>query len=142
VPRACLTRRVTFGAAHRFWRPEWDDARNAEVFGASAHPHFHGHTYICDVTVEGPIDPLTGMVVDLARFDAVLQAEVRQRFDDRRINLEVPEFADGTLVPTGEVLARFIFERVQAALGAAARVAEVRVAEDETLSATYRGDAG
>lgn len=142
MPRASLTRRVTFGAAHRFWRADWDDTRNAEVFGAHAHPHFHGHTYICDVTVEGPIDPTTGMIVDLARFDAVLQAEVRQRFADRRINLEVPEFADGTLVPTGEVLARFIFERVQAALGAAARVAEVRVAEDETLSATYRGDAG
>jgi 6-pyruvoyltetrahydropterin/6-carboxytetrahydropterin synthase len=70
----------------------------------------------------------------------VLKAEVHERFDHRNINLEVPEFAEGLLVPTGENLARFIFERVQHALGGAARVVEVRLAEDDTLSATFRGE--
>jgi hypothetical protein len=44
------------------------------------------------------------------------------------------------MVPTGENLARFIFERVSAALSGNARVTEVTVAEDGTLSATYRAD--
>ncbi len=137
MARARLTRRVTFGAAHRYRRPEWDEARNREVFGECAHPNYHGHSYVCDVSVEGTIDETTGMVVDLGRLDDVLQREVRSRFDFRNINLDVPEFAEGRLVPTGENLARFICERVQEALGAAARVVEVRLAEDETLSATY-----
>ena len=64
---------------------------------------------------------------------------MRDRFDHRNINLDVPEFADGRLVPSGENLARFIFDRVQAALGTAARVVQVHLAEDTTLSATYRG---
>ena len=74
------------------------------------------------------------------RLDAVLLTEVRDRFDHRNINLDVPEFGDGRLMPTGENLARFICERVQAALGADPRVTRVVVAEDATLSATYEPD--
>jgi len=136
---ASLTRRVTFAAAHRYRRPEWDDARNEAVFGLCARSSFHGHSYVCDVTVRGPIDDVTGMVVDLGVLDRVLAAEVRDRFDHRNINLDVPEFADGRLVPTGENLARFIAERVQRALGAGVTVTRVTVAEDATLSATYEG---
>ena len=139
MSRASLTRRVTFGAAHRYRKPGWSDERNAAVFGACARPNFHGHTYTCDVTVSGPIDPETGMVVDLGRLDRILAVEVMDRFDHRNINLDVPEFADGALIPTGENLARFIFERVQQALGPTATVTEVRLAEDSTLSSTYRG---
>ena len=48
-----LTRRVTFAAAHRYRRPDWSDERNERVFGACARPNFHGHSYVCDVTVTG-----------------------------------------------------------------------------------------
>jgi 6-pyruvoyltetrahydropterin/6-carboxytetrahydropterin synthase len=140
VARAYLTRRVTFAAAHRYRRPEWDDARNEAAFGLCARPNYHGHTYVCDVTVTGEIDPGTGFVVDLGLLDRVLASEVRARFDHRNLNLDVPEFAEGLLIPSGENLARLVFERVQATLGTAARVSEVRIAEDDTLSATYRGD--
>jgi 6-pyruvoyltetrahydropterin/6-carboxytetrahydropterin synthase len=140
MPTAYLTRRVSFAAAHRYRRPEWSDEKNSSVFGDCARPNYHGHTYTCDVTVRGEIDDLTGFVVDLALLDRVLEAEVRQRFDHRNINLEVPEFADGKLVPTGENIARFISERVQASLPAGTRVTEVRVAEDKTLSASYRSE--
>jgi 6-pyruvoyltetrahydropterin/6-carboxytetrahydropterin synthase len=135
---AALTRRVTFAAAHRYRRPEWDDARNAAAFGLSAREHYHGHSYVCDVTVSDVIDDSTGMVVDLGRLDRVLATEVVERFDHRNINLDVPDFAEGQMVPTGENLARYICARVQAALGARPRVTEVRVSEDESLSATYR----
>jgi 6-pyruvoyltetrahydropterin/6-carboxytetrahydropterin synthase len=137
---ASLTRRVRFAAAHRYRRPEWSDARNAEVFGACAHPAYHGHSYVCDVTVRGTIDPTTGFVVDLGVLDRVLETEVAARFDHRNINIDVPEFADGKLVPTGENLARFIFERVGTALGGAAMVTRVRIAEDDSLAAVYPAD--
>ena len=138
MPHAELTRRVTFAAAHRYRRPEWDDATNERVFGDCARPSYHGHSYRCDVTVRGAIDETTGFVVDLGELDRVLAREVRDRFDHRNINVDVPEFADGRLVPTGENLARFICERVQAGLGDAVTVTQVTVAEDATLSATYR----
>lgn len=138
-----LTRRVTFAAAHRYRRPEWDDATNARVFGACAHPNYHGHSYRCDITVRGDVDPVTGFVVDLGALDEVLALEVRARLDHRNINLDVPEFADGRLVPSGENLARHIHDRVTVALaarGSHAHVVRVTVAEDETLSATYEAE--
>jgi 6-pyruvoyltetrahydropterin/6-carboxytetrahydropterin synthase len=135
---AFLTRRVAFAAAHRYRRPDWSDERNQKTFGNCAWQNYHGHSYVCDVTVTGDIDHATGMIIDLGLLDDVLRVEVRERFDHRNINLDVPEFADGRLVPTGEELARFIFERVQRGLGDAARVVEVVVAEDATLSASYR----
>jgi 6-pyruvoyltetrahydropterin/6-carboxytetrahydropterin synthase len=134
-----LTRRVAFAAAHRYRLPGWSDERNAEVFGLCARPNYHGHTYVCDVTVRGDLDEMTGMIVDLALVDRALATEVRDRFDHRNINLDVPEFADGRLVPTGENLARFIFEHVQTALGRAATVTAVTIAEDDTLRVTYDG---
>jgi 6-pyruvoyltetrahydropterin/6-carboxytetrahydropterin synthase len=132
-----LTRRVTFAAAHRYRITEWSDEQNAATFGLCARPNYHGHSYVCDVTVTGDVDPRTGFVADLGVLDRVLQREVRDRLDHANINLDLPEFADGRLVPTGENLARFIAERVQAELGGAARVTRVTVAEDSTLSATY-----
>jgi 6-pyruvoyltetrahydropterin/6-carboxytetrahydropterin synthase len=132
-----LTRRVTFAAAHRYRVASWTEAQNEAAFGLCARPSFHGHSYVCDVTVTGDVDSVTGFVVDLPALDRALQTEVRDRFDHRNINLDIPEFADGGLVPTGENLARFIAERVQAALGSATRVTRVVVAEDPTLSATY-----
>ena len=140
MPSASLTRRVSFAAAHRYSRPEWSDAKNVATFGPCAWPNYHGHTYVCEVTVSGPIDNETGFVVDLGALDQILKAEITQRFDHRNINLDVPEFADGKLVPSGENLARFIFERVAAALPKPARVVRVTVGEDESLSATYSQD--
>jgi len=134
-----LTRRVTFAAAHRYRRPDWSNEENARVFGLCARENYHGHSYVCEVTVTGEVDPRTGMVIDLALLDRVLDAEVRSRFDHRNVNLDVPEFADGKRIPTGEELARFIHERVQGALGAV-RVVEVSIAEDRTLRASYRPD--
>ena len=134
--RVQLSRRVEFAAAHRYRRPDWSDERNRAVFGACANPNFHGHDYTCTVTICGAIDETTGMIVDLGALDRILDDEITSRFDHRNINLDVPEFADGRLVPTGENVARFIFERVEPRLPAGVELVRVDLAEDETLSAT------
>jgi 6-pyruvoyltetrahydropterin/6-carboxytetrahydropterin synthase len=136
--RTTLTRRVQFAAAHRYRRPQWDDARNAATFGLCARPNYHGHSYVCDVSVSGAVAHDTGMLMDLGLLDLILAGEVRERFDHRNINLDVPEFDETKgLVPTGEELAKFIAGRVQARLPDGVRVVRVVVAEDSTLSATF-----
>jgi 6-pyruvoyltetrahydropterin/6-carboxytetrahydropterin synthase len=137
MPSASLTRRISFSAAHRYSRPDWSDEKNAAIFGACAWPNYHGHSYVCDVTVGGPIDDTTGFVVDLGLLDDILKKQVKERLDHRNINLDVPEFADGRLVPTGENLARYIYERVERELPKPAKVMRVTVGEDDSLSATY-----
>jgi 6-pyruvoyltetrahydropterin/6-carboxytetrahydropterin synthase len=92
---------------------------------------------VCDITVSAPIDDKTGFVVDLGVLDRILKEQVKDRFDHRNINLDVAEFADGKLVPTGENLARYIFERVDKELPKPAKVMRVTVGEDDSHSATF-----
>jgi 6-pyruvoyltetrahydropterin/6-carboxytetrahydropterin synthase len=143
---ASLTRRVRFHATHRYHRPEWDEAKNRAVFGPCAAPEPHGHDYACDVTVSGEIDPQTGMVLDLGALDRILDERVVQPFHGRSLNDATPEFRAGGRIPTCEEVARLIASRVALALAALAaagsgrngvRVVCVRVAEDDTLSATW-----
>lgn len=141
---ASLTRRVRFRASHRYHRPDWDDARNRATFGACAAPAPHAHDYVCDVTVAGPVDATTGMVIDLGVLDEILAREVTGRLDGRVVNEAFDDFAPGRRIPTCEELARVLAERVAGALAAAAttaHIASVRVAEDDSLSAMWRAPA-
>ena len=61
---AYSTRRFSFAAGHHYRVAAWSAADNVRAFGSLMTPH--GHNYTLDVTVRGPIDPVTGMVVDLA----------------------------------------------------------------------------
>jgi 6-pyruvoyltetrahydropterin/6-carboxytetrahydropterin synthase len=135
---ASLTRRVSFTATHRYWRSDWSEVRNEQRFGAATVPH--AHDYACDVTVSGRIDEETGMLVDLGMLDRALDREVRSRFHGKSISAQVPEFADGKLIPTCENLARFIFERLAASITGSAKLASVIVREDETISAEFSGE--
>ncbi len=139
MPIAYLSRTVRFDATHRYFRPEWTAARNAEAFGASASPH--AHAYQCVVTVRGTMDQQTGMVVDLGTLDRILAEEVVARFDHRDLTRDVPEFAPGRALPTGEELCIDIWRRVAARLPPHCSLARVRVQEDPALGAEYRGEA-
>lgn len=140
MPQAYLTRRVTFAAAHRYHRPEWSDARNEEVFGSCSRDSYHGHNYVCEVTLRGEIDDVTGFIIGLDTLDSILDEEVKARFDNRNINVDVAEFADGKLMPSGENLARFIFGRLRLRLPEGVQLTDVTIAEDQTLSASYKGE--
>ncbi len=141
MARLSLTRRVHFSAAHRYRRPEWDDAQNLATFGKCARPNFHGHTYICEVTVTGPLDETTGFVADLGLLDRLLAQEVVERLDHTNLNLDIEEFAEGRRIPSSEELARWIADRVNAGLATTpTRVRRVTVAEEPNLWATWDED--
>jgi len=140
MPTVSLTRVVPFAAAHRYFRPEWPLERNREVFGACTSEHGHGHNYECHVTIGGPVDPDTGMVMNLRDVDAILEDEVTRRLDHRFINYDVPEFAPGKQIPTGEALAVYVWQRVAPRLPDTVRLLRVRIQEDRFLYAEYAGE--
>ncbi len=135
---AYLTRVVSFTARHRYFRPEWTAENNAATFGAAGLDH--SHIYQCAVTVKGTPDAVTGMVVDLALLDGILGEEVVGRFDQRHINHDVPEYAYGRIVPTGEMLCLDVWRRVAARLPPGCSLSVVRVQEDASLYSEYRGE--
>ena len=133
-----VTRRAHFCAGHRYWRPEWSLAKNREVFGACANEHGHGHNYTVEVTLSGPVDPVTGMVINLTEVDRLIQAHVIERLDHKNLNIDVLELAGR--VPTTEVLAGFVWDQLVSRV-TVGRLIRVRVCESEDLWAE-RGLAG
>jgi 6-pyruvoyltetrahydropterin/6-carboxytetrahydropterin synthase len=131
---ASLTRTVGFHALHRYYRPDWSEARNRAVFGPLADPPGHGHDYQCAVTVAGRLDE-SGMIVDLALLDRILQEEVLTPFAGKHFNLDVPAFASGRPLPTCEAIAVYLFRRIAARLPNGVALERVRIAEDPTLYA-------
>lgn len=125
-----ITRRATFAAAHVLCRPEWSEARNQEVFGLCSSDH--GHNYIVEVTVAGPVDPETGMVANLKDVDRVLRREFIDLVDHKHLNRDV-ECLRG-VVPTAENIAIAAFTVLSPHFGLA-RLVRLRLTESENNSA-------
>lgn len=136
---AYLTRAVAFSAAHRYYRPEWSEARNREVFGACANPHGHGHNYVLEATVRGSVDEETGFAVDLTALDGALEEEIVRRLDHRHINHAVEQFAEGGLIPTTENLLAWMWPRLAGRLPVGATLYRLRLREDDRLWVDYFG---
>ena len=140
-----LTRRSTFSASHYYWNDGWTAEDNERVFGRCANRNGHGHNYTLEVTVAGEPDPVTGFVVDLKWLKDAIEREVLAAFDHRHLNLEVPEFAEGKLIPTSENIAIAAWKRMEPAISAgltgagSARLSRVRVYETPEIFAEYRG---
>lgn len=126
-----LTKRIEFAAAHRYLRPEWDEAKNRAVFGHCYNPPAHGHNYLLEVTVAGEIDPKTGMVVNLFDLKRVL-LDMIEEFDHKNLNLDMPYFKDR--IPTSENFAHVLWAKlaVQQDIGT---LHTLRLCEDEDLYA-------
>jgi 6-pyruvoyltetrahydropterin/6-carboxytetrahydropterin synthase len=135
MSRIYLRRRVAFSAAHAYWFPHKTEEENRRIFGKWASRWGHGHNYVAEVTVEGEIDPDSGMVVNITDVDRVLKKHVTGLLADKHLTYEVPHFAEHP--PTTENIAAFIAERFSAHFtDSRARLARVTVWETPTLWAT------
>jgi 6-pyruvoyltetrahydropterin/6-carboxytetrahydropterin synthase len=109
-----------FAAAHRLPRYEGPCFR------------LHGHNYKFFVTVEGEVDPATGMIADFGVIKGVVGEEVLARVDHRNLN-------DVLENPTAENIARWIWEALKPRMP---DLVEVRLFEIPDSCVTYRGAGG
>ena len=89
-----------FSAAHRVHNPALSDAENTALFGKCNNPNWHGHNYVLDASVDGPIESRTGYVIDLSKLKEIIEREVISKVDHKNLNLEV-DFLKG-IMPTTE----------------------------------------
>jgi 6-pyruvoyltetrahydropterin/6-carboxytetrahydropterin synthase len=136
-PMVLLTRAFDFAAAHRLHAPGLSDEENRAIFGKCNNPNGHGHNYGVEVTVTGEPDPVTGMIVDLAALDAVLEGEVMARFDHKHLNNDTKEFAH--LNPTSENLTKVIWDCLSEKIPSPARLYRVVVKETDRNYFEYYG---
>ncbi|MBP5994536.1 MAG: 6-carboxytetrahydropterin synthase [Crocinitomicaceae bacterium] len=94
-----ITRRETFNAAHKLWRPEWSDEKNQEVFGKCSNHNWHGHNFQLYITVKGVPHPETGFVMNLKVLSVLIREHIIEALDHKNLNLDVP-FLTGIMAST------------------------------------------
>jgi len=97
-----ITRRETFNAAHKLWRPEWSDEKNQDVFGKCSNHNWHGHNFQLLVTVKGIPHLETGFVMNLKLLSQLIQEHIIEALDHKNLNLDVP-FLEGMMASTENV---------------------------------------
>ena len=137
MPNVRVTRRAHFCSAHRLYHEAWSEERNREVFGDCSNPNWHGHNYILDITVEGPVDPETGFVMDLKALKEAMNARVVGDVDHRNLNLEVP-WLEG-IKPSTENFAVAIWDRLAEGLPEGVTLHRVYLQETPNNSVEYTG---
>ena len=131
-----LARRYRFAASHRLHSSQLGEEENERVYGKCNNPYGHGHNYVVEVAVSGPVDPATGMIANLSDLDAFVEREVIEPYDHRYLNEEISEFRES--VPTTENICIEIFNRLREF--SRAKLERVRVEETGLNSFEYRGE--
>jgi 6-pyruvoyltetrahydropterin/6-carboxytetrahydropterin synthase len=131
-----LSRRYRFSASHRLHSEQLGEEENWRVYGKCNNPYGHGHNYVVEVAVSGPVNPMTGMIANLADLDAFVEREVIEPFDHKYLNEEVAEFRAS--VPTTENVCIEIFNRLSRF--PKAKLERVRVEETGSNSFEYLGE--
>lgn len=132
-----VCRRETFNAAHRLNNPTLSEDENKALFGKCNNPNYHGHNYVLEVWVDGPIDPISGYVIDLKILSDIIDEEVHEPFDHRNLNLDCPDFEN--IIPTAENIALVIWNKIRKRLDDKFKL-EIRLWETERNSVFYDGN--
>nr|CAG4642166.1 EOG090X0HIM [Eurycercus lamellatus] len=137
-PIAYLTRRETFSACHRLHSPHLTEQENQETFSKCNNPNGHGHNYTVEVTVKGPIDDKTGMVMNLSDLKYFMEESIMKVMDHKNLDKDVDHFK--TIVSTTENVAVFIWDSLVAQLPNPSLLHQVKIYETDKNIMIYKGE--
>ena len=85
-----ITKKYHFCASHKYGNSNWSEEKNYEVFGKDYNNH--GHNYILEVSVTGPIDPDSGWLVDLQKLNVLVRSRIVDVIDHSQIEKDLDWF--------------------------------------------------
>ena len=85
-----ITKKYHFCASHKYGNANWSEEKNLEVFGKDYNTH--GHNYILEVSVTGPIDQGSGWLVDLKKLGQIVKKYVVNVLDHSQIEEDIEWF--------------------------------------------------
>ena len=90
MPDPIITKKYHFCASHKYGNPNWSEEKNWEVFDKDYKTH--GHNYILEVSVRGPINPESGWLIDLQKLNNLVKLKVVDVMDHSQIELDIEWF--------------------------------------------------
>ena len=135
-----VSKRLEFSASRRLFLPRWTDSENMVAFGPETGArHGTGRNYAAYFVFSGPVDPVTGMLINISEIKERAGKIVRERFDHKFLNEDNPAFR--TVPPTAENIARQLFVDVEPLFSDVdAKLVVCHLSESPVRSATYYSD--
>ncbi len=114
TPHLTVSRRFAFSSSIRLSRDGWSREVNERTYGPSSRARWgFGVNPVAHLVFAGPVDPVTGMMVNLADVKRRVGAVIDSRYDHRFLNVDTPPF--GAVMPTAENVAVRLLEEVKTA---------------------------
>jgi 6-pyruvoyltetrahydropterin/6-carboxytetrahydropterin synthase len=103
-----VSKRLEFSASRRLHVDHWSDIENLAAFGPETNAHYgSGRNYVAYFVFTGPVDPATGMLINISEIKERAGRIVRQRFDHKFLNADNSSFHG--VPPTAENIARQLY---------------------------------
>jgi 6-pyruvoyltetrahydropterin/6-carboxytetrahydropterin synthase len=131
-----VSKRLEFSASRRLHVAKWSDNENLAIFGPETKARYgSGRNYAAYFVFTGPVDPATGMLINISEIKERASRIVRQRFDHKFLNEDNPSFRK--VLPTAENIARQLYVDVAPLFDDIARLVACHLTESPERSATF-----
>jgi len=130
-----ITKQFKFCAAHQYWNNAWDKSKNYKVFGDDI--KVHGHNYILDTTIRGPINDDSGFTYDIKKLKKIVNKHVIDILDHSQIQEDIPWFQGKQ--PSTENLVVFIWGQIAPKIDKPAVLYKIKLRETATIFTEYYG---
>ena len=130
-----ITKQFKFCAAHKYWNDDWDHDKNLGVFGDDI--KVHGHNYVLDITITGPINEASGFIYDIQTIKEIVKEKVISVLDHSQIQSAIKWFNGKQ--PSTENLVLFIWEQLASEINKPAKLYKIKLRETPTIFTEYFG---
>ena len=131
-----LRKKYKFCAAHRYYNLKWSAKKNIDIFGDDY--KVHGHNYVLEITLKGPVNKETGFLVNLSYINQIVNENIINILDHSNIQEDIEWFSDKQ--PSSENLAIFIYQKLKNKIKNPVELYSVKIEETPTISSEYFGE--
>ena len=129
-----ITKKYHFCASHKYGNDHWSEEKNVEVFGKDYNTH--GHNYVLEVSITGPIDSDTGWLVDLQALKKTIHSKVINILDHSQIEKDIDWFKNKQ--PSSENILIWIWDQIIPDMGKG-QLHRLRLVETHSIHTDYYG---
>jgi 6-pyruvoyltetrahydropterin/6-carboxytetrahydropterin synthase len=132
-----VSKRLEFSASRRLFVPRWTASENLVAFGPETDSRYGtGRNYVAYFVFSGPVDPETGMLINISEIKRRAGDVIDERYDHKFLNQDNPDFWERP--PTAENIARELYVDLAPRFAdSAAKLVAVHLRESGSRSATF-----